>query len=83
MTKSIFLSPYTRLLDQLVLARKSAGLKQQELAGRLGRPQSFVSKFERAERRLDVIEFLLVCRAIEADPIAIIASVNAEIDLDQ
>lgn len=82
MTKSIFLNAYARLLDQLVLARKAAGLKQQELASRLGRPQSFISKVERAERRLDVIEFLLICRAIGADPASIVASINAELDAE-
>lgn len=83
MTRSIFLTPYSKLLDLLIQARQAAGLKQQELADRLGRPQSFVSKFEHAERRLDVIEFLFVCRAIDVDPIAIVAAVNAELGDDQ
>lgn len=47
---------YTHLLDELVVARQRAGLSQEELAAALGRPQSFVSKCERGERRLDVIE---------------------------
>jgi transcriptional regulator with XRE-family HTH domain len=47
-----------------VEARKGAGLTQNDLARRLSRPQSFVSKFERGERRLDVIEFLDVAQAI-------------------
>jgi len=50
-----------------VQARKDAGLTQQELAMRLGRPQSFVSKTERGERRLDVIEFLEVAQALNLD----------------
>jgi len=45
--KSVFSEEYEIVLRALVLARKSAGLKQQELAARLGRPQSFVSKYER------------------------------------
>jgi transcriptional regulator with XRE-family HTH domain len=51
-----------------VEARKEAGLTQVDLAKHLSRPQSFVSKFERGERRLDVIEFLDVAEAIGIDP---------------
>ena len=48
--------------------RKAAGLTQAELAQRLNRPQSFVSKYERGERRLDVIEFGEVATALSVDP---------------
>jgi transcriptional regulator with XRE-family HTH domain len=53
-------------------ARKSAGLTQAEVAGRLQKPQSFVAKYENGERRLDVLEFVAVCRAIEADAVEIV-----------
>ena len=49
-----------------------AGLTQQELADRLGRPQSFVAKYEGGERRLDVIEFVEVSQAIGADPVRVL-----------
>ena len=45
-------------------ARTSAGLTQYDLADRLGRPQSFISKYEAGDRLLDVIELLAVLRAI-------------------
>ena len=48
--------------------RNRAGLTQSQVAEKLGRPQSYVSKFERGERRLDVIEFLEICRHLETDP---------------
>lgn len=58
-----------KLREQLIQARKSVDLTQVELAVRLGRPQSFVSKYERGERRLDIIEFCEVCRALGKDPV--------------
>ena len=48
----------------LIEARTRAGMTQHELAQHLGKPQSFVSKYERRERRLDVPEFIEFARAI-------------------
>ena len=66
--KTIHNIRYQSLLALLLQARIEAGLTQKELAARLGRPQSFVSKTENAERRLDVIEFMDVCRELAVDP---------------
>lgn len=75
---------YTRLRLGLIDARRQSGLTQAELAGRLHRPQSFVSKYERNERRLDVVEFLEVAAAIGIDPLALLKDLvdepQAEID---
>jgi transcriptional regulator with XRE-family HTH domain len=60
---------YQKFRDLLVDARKKAAITQAELSGRLKRPQSFVSKYERGERRLDVIEFGDVARALGIDPL--------------
>jgi DNA-binding XRE family transcriptional regulator len=49
---------YRRFRDRLREARKSAGLTQEEAARRLGKPQSFVSKCESGERRVDFVELL-------------------------
>jgi transcriptional regulator with XRE-family HTH domain len=51
----------TSLLRQL---RVDAGLYQADLAERLGRPQSFVSKYESGERRLDLVEVRAICSAL-------------------
>ena len=51
----------------LVEARKKAGLSQAQLAVKLSRPQSFASKFERGERRLDVVEFKAIAEALNVD----------------
>lgn len=65
------------MLGLLIEARKAAGLTQQQLATKLRRPQSFVSKIENGERRLDVVEFLTICRHISADPHAIIEQIGS------
>jgi transcriptional regulator with XRE-family HTH domain len=53
----------------LVAARHAAGQTQAELAALLNRPQSFVSKFESGERRLDVPEFVAIAKALQLDPL--------------
>lgn len=66
--KSVFTTRYQTLKTLLIEARREAGLTQTELAAKLSRPQSFVSKYERGERRLDVIEFLEVADALGFQP---------------
>ncbi len=59
-----YASAYAELAKVLREERLRAGLTQVALAERLGKPQSFVAKVEAGERQLDVLEFLLVTRAI-------------------
>lgn len=61
-----------RLQEMLIEARHHAGLTQVELAARLRRPQSFVSKYETGERRLDVLELIEVAEALRADAVEIV-----------
>jgi transcriptional regulator with XRE-family HTH domain len=61
MDKSIFSRDQVALQNLLRQLRLAAGLRQQDLAQRLCEPQSFVSKYERGERRLDVLELRRVC----------------------
>ncbi|MEO8498827.1 MAG: helix-turn-helix transcriptional regulator [Planctomycetota bacterium] len=67
MTASIHTTRYRFLRDFLTEARKSQGLSQESLAEKLGRVQTFVSKYERGERRLDVVELLDVAEALQLD----------------
>jgi len=67
MTKSAFSAKYDYFRELLLAARKSAGLTQIDLGKQLSRPQSFVSKFERGERRLDVVEFLEIASVLGVD----------------
>lgn len=64
MEKSVFTQEYDLLRKMLREARKRAGVTQVELADRLAETQSFVSKCERGERRLDLVELNVFCRAI-------------------
>ena len=53
----------------LVAVRRASGVRQQALAKKLGRPQSFIAKYEGGERRIDVVEFIAIARALGADPV--------------
>jgi transcriptional regulator with XRE-family HTH domain len=64
MNKSIYSEEYTVFLAVIRNAREQFGLTQGQLAAKLGVTQSFVSKCERGERRLDVVEFRTWCLAI-------------------
>ncbi|HUY22186.1 MAG TPA: helix-turn-helix transcriptional regulator [Acidimicrobiales bacterium] len=64
---TIHTQEYRTLVRLLRDLRLSAGLTQVELSERLGRPQSFVSKVERAERRLDLVELRQFCQEVGAD----------------
>lgn len=55
---------YLLLRKFLVQARMDARLTQQDLAAKLGKPQSFVAKYERGKRRIDVVEFMKICEAL-------------------
>jgi transcriptional regulator with XRE-family HTH domain len=74
MSRSIHSPSYANLRELLVVARRSAGLTQDEVARRLERPQSFVAKYEGGERRLDVVEFIALARALEQDPLVLFRS---------
>lgn len=66
---------YRVLIGQLVEARRAAKLSQEALADVLGRHQQFVSRYETGERRLDVIEYVDIARALRLDPAAALSSV--------
>ena len=68
-SKSVFTDHYAEFLRQIIEARKTVGLTQVQLSKRLMKPQSFVSKYENGERRLDIIEFLQITGAMQIDPV--------------
>ena len=59
---------YRVLIARLAARRKELGITQEALAGRIGLHKQFVSRVELGERRLDVVEFADLVRALELDP---------------
>lgn len=75
MPKSVFTGAHKHLVDVLIAARRRAGLTQAELAVRIGKDQKFVSLIERSQRRVDVIEFFAIAKALNVDPVRLYATV--------
>jgi len=65
--KSIYSPPYQALIAWLRAQRLAKGLTLREVGARVKRPHSWVGKIETGERRLDVAEYVTLCRAIEAE----------------
>ena len=76
--KSIHSERYVKFLSVMTDARVQLGLSQRGLAGLLKKPQSYVSKYERGERRLDVVEFMDLCRVLKLDPCAVLRKVEGK-----
>jgi len=79
-------STKTKLARELVVlgevlarTRERAGVKQSELAAKLGVPASYLSKIENGRRRLDVIEFVRIAEAIGSDPAEIVSTLQIEL----
>lgn len=77
MPRSLRSPRHRHLLKELIAARKTKGLTQMQVAEILGRPQSFVAKYEGGERRLDFIEFLDVAEILEIDPCELLTQIRA------
>jgi transcriptional regulator with XRE-family HTH domain len=79
MSRSVFSEPYGAFVQALIEGRRAAQLRQVDLAERLGKPQSFVSKYETGERRLDVVEFLVIAKQIGLDAQALVEQLSASV----
>jgi transcriptional regulator with XRE-family HTH domain len=66
--KTIYSDANKILIDWLFGKRLLLGITQQQLSEKLNRPQSFVSKYENGERRLDLIELIDICNALNSNP---------------
>jgi transcriptional regulator with XRE-family HTH domain len=66
---------YRKVIERLRLRRQELGLSQQTLAERLGLHKQFISRVELGERRLDVVEFVDLVRALELDPAKVLKEI--------
>jgi len=78
-TKSTFTPAYKFMLTALIDLRRQAGVNQIELARRLGKQQAFVSNIERGVRRVDVIEFYAIAKALGGDPAKLFSELVAKL----
>jgi transcriptional regulator with XRE-family HTH domain len=79
-TKSTHTPEYQRLVELLVETRRAAQLTQQQVADRLGKPQSYVAKVEGAERRIDVLEFAALVKAMGSNPTALLDRLLSDLE---
>jgi transcriptional regulator with XRE-family HTH domain len=68
MVASMFTAAHDALVARAVELRKEAGLNQRQLAASLGREQNFIGRIETGQRRLDLVEWVEICRACGVDP---------------
>lgn len=80
--KKIRLNQQKKLLVLLRGVRVEAGLTQSELASRLGTDQTFISKYESGERRLDILELREVCQAIGTDFVIFVRKLDKDLRTD-
>lgn len=79
MTESIHSPEYKRVLAKLVEMRNAAGMTQRDLAKALDREHSFVWRIETGGRRLDVVEFFWVCKALQRNAASVYRDLVQEI----
>jgi len=70
---------YVLLREILQRERRLSGLNQEEVAADLGRAQSFVSKYEQGERRLDVVDFMRLCDVLSTNPSSLIRELRKKL----
>ena len=69
LSKQLRTTRHRRVMAALMEIRREAGVTQRELARRLARAHSYVSRIEKGDRRLDVPEFIQWCEVLNADPV--------------
>lgn len=73
---TIYDPDYVSLIERLKVIREEAGLTQAQLGERLGKDQTFVSKYESRERRLDVLELRNICKALDAPFLQVLSELS-------
>lgn len=80
MKKSIYTKQQKKLQKLLKSLRLKVGLSQERLAKILGKPQSFVSKYESGERRLDLLELRQLCEVLDVPLSELVQQLETAID---
>jgi len=75
--KSPFEEPYIEIIDRLIARRKELDMTQADVGVAFGEDQSFISRVERRQRRIDVWEFVRWCRILQLNPSAILDDMAA------
>jgi transcriptional regulator with XRE-family HTH domain len=78
-TKSLHSTTYRKLTELLVQARRKSGLTQQDVADALKTHQSYIAKVEGGERRIDVVEFMELAKALGLVPSNLLKKLEAAI----
>jgi transcriptional regulator with XRE-family HTH domain len=81
MPKTVFTGAHQHLVEVLKEARVESGLKQEELAAKVGKDQTFISIIERGQRRVDVLEFVALARAMGHDPETLFSRVTSKLPI--
>jgi len=79
MAGAIYSEAQNSVARALAAARLSAGLKQTDLAKAIGKHQSYISDIERGQRRVDVLEFYMLARAMNIEPATLYADVTKDL----
>lgn len=80
MPKTVFTGAHKHVVEILTSARKEAGLTQTQLGNRIGRDQSFISLIEGAQRRVDILEFFALARALGYEPLELVNRLLGRLD---
>ena len=70
---------YRTLIDVLSQLRRELGVSQRELARRIGKPPSFINKIELFERRLDILEFIVIAEALDKRPDTLLSALRTNL----
>lgn len=74
--KSAFEDQYIEIIERLIARRRELNMTQVDLGEAYGEDQSFISRIERCQRRLDVYEFVRFCHILKTKPWAILDGIE-------
>jgi transcriptional regulator with XRE-family HTH domain len=76
LAKTLRSKRYKALIGSLVARREAAGMTRSDLAGRLGKSQSSVARLESGQRRITIVEFMMLAKILRFDPYKVISDLK-------